>query len=227
LSSQNNLWNYAIVSDQNQVVATGTTNENNTISNLAAGVYSVVLTSNDQYEVVLYTEVQGLNTITCQVVSPESANTNEALSFTSNTSGADLITWNFGDASAEVTGLTANHTFTAPGIYTITITASNSVCSQTVQQTIQILDLATGFNQLNDLNTRIFPNPANDQITLVIDGNKESVFEIHDLTGKLVSSHQLNSVTNQIQVSNLEGGIYLGTVRQNGSVKTFRLVVAH
>jgi len=227
LTSQDNLWNYSIVSDQNQVVATGTTNETNTISNLAAGVYSVVLTSNDQYEVVLFTEVQGLNTITCQVSSPESANTNEELSFISNTTGADLITWNFGDASAEVTGLTANHTFTAPGIYTVTITASNSVCSQTVQQTIQILDLATGINQLNDLNTRIFPNPANDQITLVIDGNKESVFEIHDLTGKLVSSHQLNTVTNQIQVSNLDGGIYLGTIRQNGSVKTFRLVVAH
>jgi len=47
--------------------------------------------------------------------------------------GAGQPTWSFGDGSAPVAGATATHTFGAPGVYTITLSAADALGNATTE----------------------------------------------------------------------------------------------
>ncbi len=65
------------------------------------------------------------------------------LVFTATATGTLPIsyTWDFGDDSALASGITATHTFTAGGTYTITLTAINTCGMQVIQQAVTITPL--------------------------------------------------------------------------------------
>jgi len=65
---------------------------------------------------------------------------------------------------------------------------------------------------VNTFKTRIFPNPANNFIHVVSENNKTSISQIQimDLSGKVVRT--INSQFNQIDISELNSGIYMVNV---------------
>ncbi len=54
--------------------------------------------------------------------------------FTDYSTGPHICEWDFGDGSSNVSGTAAVHTYNAPGTYTVTMTASNSNGSSTMQR---------------------------------------------------------------------------------------------
>jgi gliding motility-associated-like protein len=58
----------------------------------------------------------------------------------SNTSSTHVSrTWNFGDGSLPVTTFNGYHTYSTPGLYTVTLTINNPPCSHTVTHVINIV----------------------------------------------------------------------------------------
>lgn len=51
---------------------------------------------------------------------------NEPIDFTDNSTGRILVSWDFGDGTAPVTGSTASHTYAAAGTYRVTDTIKSS-----------------------------------------------------------------------------------------------------
>lgn len=69
-----------------------------------------------------------------------------SVDFTNLTSGATSYSWDFGDGSPVENTVSPSHTFSAVGVYTVTLTASNTAgCSQTSTVLITVDDV-TGIN---------------------------------------------------------------------------------
>lgn len=92
-------------------------------------------------------------------VTPPLANFDFALScadhrtvrLTNTSIGATSWSWDFGDGTSYNGQNPPAHVYTATGVYTITLTATNGICTHVKSQTVKIFDLRTSFTAL--------PNP--------------------------------------------------------------------
>ena len=70
--------------------------------------------------------------------------------------------------------------------------------------------LVTGINELKNNLFTVFPNPADDKITVSISGNSlESTIRIFDPQGKLIATLKPKNRKETIDVTNLKKGVYL------------------
>jgi hypothetical protein len=78
----------------------------------------------------------------------------------------------------------------------------------------------------NLLDVKAFPNPVSNTLYLSLDnGGAAYNVTVNDLTGKKVFElKNLSSVENKIDVSSLNKGIYLLTVKQGEATKTMKFV---
>jgi PKD repeat protein len=74
-----------------------------------------------------------------------SAQTGQAVSFTSTSTGATSWTWSFGDGTPAVSGAQASHTFSAPGSYFVQLTVGDGKATASVSR----LFVVTGPPQLS------------------------------------------------------------------------------
>ncbi|HKC69348.1 MAG TPA: PKD domain-containing protein, partial [Bacteroidia bacterium] len=84
-----------------------------------------------------------------------SYNVNQSIDFASQTTGASIYNWNFGDNSTTSTLPNPSHGFTQAGTYTVTLVATNSMgCSDTVRHTFEVNpsghNVPTGFTPNGD-----------------------------------------------------------------------------
>jgi|GEM_PF-3057895 len=76
---------------------------------------------------------------------------------------------------------------------------------------------------------RVFPNPASNQITIVIDSkhSKPSSIQLIDMLGNVVYRHEKDvRETNIIQTNDLANGVYHLMITTNGVIELVKLVVA-
>lgn len=74
----------------------------------------------------------------------------------------------------------------------------------------QSTTLAT--TELNNSSLIVYPNPANDKLFITTDLSKISSYTITDLNGKIILHGQKDDLSNEINISKLENGIYLLTL---------------
>jgi hypothetical protein len=82
--------------------------------------------------------------------------------------------------------------------------------------------VGTGVLLATQANIGIYPNPASDYI--VLNGDASADISIYDLTGKRVSEHFNVSAGEKIYVDNLNEGIYILKVIQEGNTTEIKLV---
>lgn len=89
-----------------------------------------------------------------------------------------------------------------------------------------IIDLTVGLNQLSgNANFTIYPNPANDLITIATHTSDVSMLIISDITGrKTIQSQEVND-GQTISVKNLQPGMYLTTIINPKGSFTGKLMV--
>ncbi|NMJ87900.1 MAG: T9SS type A sorting domain-containing protein [Thaumarchaeota archaeon] len=87
--------------------------------------------------------------------------------------------------------------------------------------------LVTSNKDLITNGTKIYPNPAVNQLTVENDGNSLRRVQIFTSSGKLMKSFELNnnSITSVLNISDLKEGMYLVQLTdKNGAIKTKRIV---
>jgi dihydropteroate synthase len=104
--------------------------------------------------------------------------------------------------------------FTAAQTGNYAVVVTYGACS--VMSDCQLVEVS-GLDHLNAMNIAVYPNPANDQIT--IETVTAGTIEIIDFTGRMVQKMNVEQGVNQVQVSNLSTGTY--TVRLIGSTGVF------
>jgi hypothetical protein len=71
---------------------------------------------------------------------------------------------------------------------------------------------------------RFFPNPAQDLVRLALPANARAEVRLHDLNGRQVLSTQILADGDGIDVSGLQKGVYIATLRLEGHTVTRELV---
>lgn len=82
--------------------------------------------------------------------------------------------------------------------------------------------IASGINNINGLDFKLFPNPVNNMLTIECDN--DAVIEIADITGQLVKSLKTIPGKNAVDLSSLAKGSYVVTYTINGTTLARRIV---
>jgi len=137
---------------------------------------------------------------------------------------AAALTWDFGDGTTSAEAH-PSHAYQAAGLYTITLTATDSLgCLQSsVSKQLQVYaDRVT-----------IYPNPASDRIAITLTGPVDANnsanaprLTLTDITGKVMSPPSYVSESNlYYDVSRLAAGIYIAHVVYNNASYVERILV--
>jgi hypothetical protein len=132
--------------------------------------------------------------------------------------------WNTGETSSKIWVRAQDFT---PGNYTYFVRVENQEgCFKT--DTI-VISITTGINNLTEnLNIKIFPNPTYDWLNI----QSEQIVrfddvQIFNMQGKLVKTLEINSISTDLKIKmyDLLAGQYLLTLKINGIISTFKILV--
>ena len=125
----------------------------------------------------------------------------------------------FADAAALATKVT----FASTGNYKLQILADDTEKSATAEVSISVKS-TVGINQFN-LQSRMYPNPANDKLNIDIENlsGKQPIIKIIDITGKIVYLDSKGDSKTVIDVSGFNSGLYYVTVTCGQDVLTHKL----
>lgn len=143
--------------------------------------------------------------------------------------GSDLIAsannatsyqWIDCDSNTEINGET-NIVFTPINNGNYAVVVSNSNCSDT--SNCVLVDFI-GLDENQNIDFRLFPNPANESVYIKSKTNSKIDLTIFDIQGKIVLKDIINS-NSLINVSHLNQGIYFVQIKTNTSYKTIKLII--
>jgi hypothetical protein len=123
------------------------------------------------------------------VNNPEAAFTysqidNYTVDFYNNSTNATSYLWQFPNGISLDASTT--YDFVSDGIYQIKLIASNDCGSDSVLVDVVVDKLST-VNEYGNLQTKIFPNPANEKITIILNKHVINItIEVYDMYGKLL-----------------------------------------
>ena len=76
--------------------------------------------------------------------------------------------------------------------------------------------------------TRVFPNPANDEISIQSEAYKtDAAYALYDVSGKLIKSGKLQQGTTQIPVRDVNSGVYFIVLQDGSKKKVEKLIISH
>ena len=137
-------------------------------------------------------------------------------------------TWLFGDGLTS-TQQNPTHSYSALGVYTVTLIASDGFCRDTTTTTVDVNSFV-GMNE-SDFAAAIslYPNPSEGLFNLYLELHKRSDLQIKvtDLSGKVVYSEQVRKAITykgEIDLSDLSKGVYIMSL-QAGEHRIFRKMV--
>ena len=114
------------------------------------------------------------------------------------------VTWN--ETFGRVSFNGENVTLLSLGIENLTVSLGNY--SKNIS--INIVDIETADrSQTIENGIYVYPNPAKDFINLNLNGIQADKMDIYDITGRLISTYNINSESTKVFTGNLKSGIYL------------------
>lgn len=145
------------------------------------------------------------------------------VSFINTSSNATMYQWDFGDGSPMSNEENPVHTYAESGTYTVTLLASSNLCG-TVSTEVFFLDFVAIEELEWQSDIKIYPNPATDQVEIVLENDLTTRLQLFTVAGKEVSlfrSEFTNSLN--LDLKNLVAGVYIILIEQNGQVYRERL----
>lgn len=128
------------------------------------------------------------------------------LTFSNQSVLANNFVWNFGDGSSS-NEASPVHTFPAPGLYQVTLNATNPNCSRSVTQSIFLQATSTA-QQERGSGLRLFPNPSSGGVQLDIPKGRVLCFVLFDGQGRRLSEGKAQGQQLLPLPSDMPNGLY-------------------
>ncbi|MDI1355193.1 MAG: T9SS type A sorting domain-containing protein [bacterium] len=193
-----------------------------TIFNLTSGSYSVQIADfNGCMSAQAYTITQPANPIVINgIITPASAGTsaNGSINITINGGvGPYTFNWSNGATTEDISGLN-------PGTYMVTIIDANGCTSSMTFNVDNLTGISGG--QITANMVKLYPNPANDFLTIEANGYRIDKVEVINLLGQTVIENTVNLATAELNVSDLTSGTYFVKVTVNNNSVTKKVNIA-
>ncbi len=160
--------------------------------------------------------------------------TTNSVTTTNTVSGATSYTWsnvpNSGVFSMNATGGNKMYVFSNPGTYTITLKATNASGTNQAVQTITV-DACVGLieNSTSSTALEVFPNPANEEFSVMLPNTKESYnVTLVNVLGAVVFETTTSKNAPEklnIRVANQPSGVYFLNVQSKSEKFTRKIVI--
>jgi len=157
--------------------------------------------------------------------------TTVAVNVTNNSAGSPVpnYTWSASPAAniSNTAAINPSITFTAAGVYTVSLAANNGGTTSTASHTINVTLCGVGMaeNALFNQNISLYPNPASDKINIQVANAASYNYQITDLLGKLIVSDKVYKESTAVDVSNVKAGIYFLIIESNGQKTTKKIII--
>jgi len=97
-------------------------------------------------------------------------------------------------------------------------------CSNSASQTVSV-SLCTGIDEVANTFVSIYPNPANDELSINLDeALNNSTIELYDSMGKLIINEKITAENTKLKIGYLPNGIYSVRVFSNGKQFVKRII---
>ncbi len=140
--------------------------------------------------------------------------------FDNSSSNAESYLWDFGDAATAI-DFEPWHEYTAAGVYTVILTAQNSVCGSDIltrEDYIIVID-PTNITDICGQEICIYPNPASDIIYISSENSTISKISVYTIDGKLCFETSNQAGICEINISDLTEAKYILVMQtDNGNV---------
>lgn len=197
----------------------------------AAGTYPVTLIAKNNFgtdtltsSITVYTAPAASFTLSSDTVYIVQGG---QLTVNSTSSNATSYSWDFGD-NGTGSGASASHNYTTSGTYTVTLTASNPGCAaDTAAMIVYVSSEGVGIHEnLLDAALEVYPNPANDKLTIDVKGNYVNEVNIYSSIGQQVmnvtADHKGKIIVDLTKISK---GVYYVKVRSGRDIAVKKFTV--
>jgi hypothetical protein len=132
------------------------------------------------------------------------------------------VTYQWIDCSTmnPISGATSQ-SFTPSSNGTYAVNLSGTICDLN-SECFSVSDL--GVDEFNQLNLVLFPNPVNDELSIVNNSGEELVFELYDNAGKLIQTMVSSETNCKIGMQDKAAGIYQLKARSKFTERTFKII---
>ncbi len=146
-----------------------------------------------------------------------------AVSFNSESTGAFLHDWDFGD-DTNSSDVNPQHVYDELGVYTVNLTvfSEDGLCNHSTTQQVNVVIVDIEEAALDEI--ELYPNPAN-SIVHIAGLSAGTEIELRGSDGRRIENYKVNGDAFQLSVDTLSSGVYLLIVNQGSLSKTLRLMV--
>ncbi|MBT5338768.1 T9SS type A sorting domain-containing protein [Candidatus Falkowbacteria bacterium] len=128
----------------------------------------------------------------------------------------------------EASGGGGSVSYSVGQVFYTTSTGTTGSVAQGVQQPYEI-SVVTEIEQAKDINLMIlaYPNPTNDYLMLKVDNydNKNLLYQLFDISGKLLESKKITSNETQIKMEMLiPSNYFIKVTDKKKEIKTFKII---
>ncbi|MCW5899875.1 MAG: PKD domain-containing protein [Flavobacteriales bacterium] len=156
------------------------------------------------------------------IMAPGTVLVNEAVQFTGTATANATFLWDFGDGTTS-TEAEPEHTYTLPGIYTVTLTATLGDCSTSISTTVDVT-FTTDVGSLGDVAIRVWGAQESFVVEHGFEGGLLDI-EVIDATGRVWYAQGHPAVSGRIIVpaGGIAPGVWLVRLAHDGRQATFRV----
>lgn len=201
----------------------GTTNED--LTDVAAGTYTVVVTdANGCTSAALQATVaEGAGPSSAFLPSTTSTFTGEPVEFFNLSTWGAQVSWDFGDGNSS-TDTEPVHTYTLPGIFTVTLTVTVDGCTAVSSQQV-VVDVSTGIVPTTDELARVWLDGQHVVVDLQQQRADEVVITVLDAAGRVVAERRtgMGTTRERIAVDHVAQGVIFVRLRTADQSRTYKL----
>ena len=126
----------------------------------------------------------------------------------SNASQGGPSEWDFGDGSPVSTMFNTSHIYASPGTYTVCLSIFGACDTATTCQDVTVTQNNASIIAHEEYGVTVYPNPANDVLTVINTNPELQSIEILDVFGKVMMKERILSEKTNLNCSGLSNGTY-------------------
>lgn len=200
------------------------------LQQLVPGNYDLVITDANSCVDTAHFIVGTSSTLTSDfIANPDTIIIHSLVSFSNYSNGALSYEWNFGDSSPLDTDANPFHTYNGPGVMTVTLISTDSICADTSTQLVYVFNDVGMLENASEINIAVYAGQNLIGVQFNLSSVERAMISVFDASGNIVVQQEEYVGQERINL-NMEGkaaGMYSVYIVLPGKTYATKVVLLH